>query len=319
MVSQAIKTAFSPENLAVFLESSRAPQAVFPVSPQGSSGALDDAVSAEVVDLIQDNSSGTDKGGVSSPVVSSDLRPKTTFTSISVPLSARVSSKLKAKIFANEYVDFGALLSSSPHNEGKYSLSMSPAVGSVIHPQLTLEPLHNSKRIQSIHQWVSAFTIFVSVYSEKFKAETSQLMKYCDVVRDLAHKGGDWIWYDEQFRYLRQSAPEQYPWDQTHWELWLRASSSFRKAQPSTNKPVVQNRSRFRSQFFPKGTCWAFQAGKHCSGCEFKHECFKCGAQHPGSQCSAPQPRTPFKGARGGTQTQGSSQSTSNASKRGSS
>ena len=126
MVSQAIKTAFSPENLAVFLESSRAPQAVFPVSPQGSSGALDDAVSAEVVDLIQDNSSGTDKGGVSSPVVSSDLRPKTTFTSISVPLSARVSSKLKAKIFANEYVDFGALLSSSPHNEGKYSLSMSP-------------------------------------------------------------------------------------------------------------------------------------------------------------------------------------------------
>ena len=40
----------------------------------------------------------------------------------------------------------------------------------------------------------------------------------------------------------------------------------------------MQNRSRFRSQFFPKGTCWAFQASKHCSGCEFKHECFKCGA-----------------------------------------
>ena len=140
------------------------------MSPQGSSGALDDAVSAEVVDIIQDNSSGTDTEGVPSPVVFSDSRPKTTFTSISVPLSARVSSKLKAKIFPNEYVDFGAILSSSPYNEGKYSLTMSPSVGSVIHPQLALEPLHNSKRIQSIHQWVSTFTIFVSVYSEKFKA-----------------------------------------------------------------------------------------------------------------------------------------------------
>ena len=98
-------------------------------------------------------------------------------------------------------------------------------------------------------------------------------MKYCEVVRDLAAKGGDWHWYDEQFRYVRQSAPEQYPWDRIHWELWLRASNTFRKPQPPTNKP------RFRSQFFPKGTCWAFQAGKHCSGCKFEHVCFKCGGK----------------------------------------
>lgn len=36
-------------------------------------------------------------------------------------------------------------------------------------------------------------------------------MKYCEVVRDLAQKAGDWIWYDEQFRYLQQTAPEKYP------------------------------------------------------------------------------------------------------------
>ena len=51
-----------------------------------------------------------------------DSPPQSTFTSISVPLSSRVSAKLKAKIFADEYVDFGALLSSSPKNKGKYSL-----------------------------------------------------------------------------------------------------------------------------------------------------------------------------------------------------
>ena len=141
---------------------------------------------------------------------------------------------------------------------------MAPSEGSSSRPQITLEPLQNAKRIQSIQQWVSAFNIFVSVYSEKFTVETPRLMKYCEVVRDLAQKSGDWIWYDEQFRYLRQTAPEKYPWDQIHWELWIRASSSFRKTQPLTNKQSQPNRSRFRSQFFPKGTCWAFQAGKHC-------------------------------------------------------
>ena len=27
-------------------------------------------------------------------------------------------------------------------------------------------------------------------------------MKYCNVVRDLAHKARDWIWYDKQFQLL---------------------------------------------------------------------------------------------------------------------
>ena len=44
------------------------------------------------------------------------------FTSIAVGFTSRVGAKLKGKIWANEYVDFGSLLSSFPRNEGKYSL-----------------------------------------------------------------------------------------------------------------------------------------------------------------------------------------------------
>ena len=41
--------------------------------------------------------------------------------------------------------------------------------------------------------------------------------------------------YDEQFRYLRQSAPESYPWDAVHWELWLKATTSlFRSSKQAT-------------------------------------------------------------------------------------
>ena len=65
-------------------------------------------------------------------------------------LLSRVSAKLKAKIFANEYVDFGALLSSSSNDEGKYSLSMARSEGSSSRPQITPEPLQSSKHIHSI-------------------------------------------------------------------------------------------------------------------------------------------------------------------------
>ena len=147
-------------------------------------------------------------------------------------------------------------------------------------------------------------------------------MKYCEVVCDLELKSGDWLWYDEQFRSIRQSDPEKFPCGQIHWELWLRASSNFRRQQPSTNKPQSQIRQRFHQPFFPKGTCWAFQAGKQCSGCQFKHVCYKCGAKHPGSQCSVRANQTHFggvgnKGKGGVTQVLGSPQPTSHPNKSG--
>ena len=47
--------------------------------------------------------------------------PKQIFASVAVSLSSRVSSKVKAKIWSNEYLDFGTLLSFSPNNQ-KFSL-----------------------------------------------------------------------------------------------------------------------------------------------------------------------------------------------------
>ena len=51
-------------------------------------------------------------------------------------------------------------------------------------------------------------------------------MKYCEVVRDLENKFGDWIFYDEQVRYLRQSPPDLYPCDQIYWELYTNMATS---------------------------------------------------------------------------------------------
>ena len=51
--------------------------------------------------------------------------PRQLFTSIAISLGSLVSAKIKAKIWQNEYVDFGALLDLGPPTE-KLALSLSP-------------------------------------------------------------------------------------------------------------------------------------------------------------------------------------------------
>ena len=207
------------------------------------------------------------------------------FASIAVALGSRVSPKLKAKIWANEFIEFGSLLTSSP-NQDRYSVCLAPSTNSSNQPRLTLEPCQPSKKIHTYMQWLSAFNIFVAIFSEKFPSETPGLMKYSEIVRDISTKPGDWYFYDEQFRYIRQSAPDQYPWDAVHWELWIKAVINFR-AKPTQTKPDMASPRNRPRQSFPRGTCWSFHAGKYCGGCKFEHICFKCGAKHPASQCSA--------------------------------
>ena len=63
---------------------------------------------------------------------------------------------------------------------------------------------------------------------KRASGDAPKLLKYCEVVRDLSQKSADWLFYDKQFPYLRQSAPQSYPWEQIHWELWLQAMTNSR-------------------------------------------------------------------------------------------
>ena len=72
-------------------------------------------------------------------------------------------------------------------------------------------------------------------------------MKYCEVVRDIAAKQGNWRYYDKQFRFLRQSKPDRYPWDNVAWELWHQAlHSSLTTSQPSCNNDFRTRRPNQR-------------------------------------------------------------------------
>jgi len=115
IVAQAVQSALSHNNMPTTLPSGRSTE---------QDAAAERAVERET-SAIATSSAGTES---LHPIIeNSDPKPKQVFTSLAVSLASRVSAKLKAKIWASEYVDFGSLLFSSPQNEGKYSLSMTPS------------------------------------------------------------------------------------------------------------------------------------------------------------------------------------------------
>ena len=169
--------------------------------------------------------------GVGAPAPGQD-RPRDVFTPTSLSIDCQVPAKLKAKIWAHEYFDFGLLLANSP-TEPQYHLSVttSAASGSAGLPTLYLEPTNKAKPLTSIDAWTSAFQIFVGVYTTKFPQEAPALMQYGEVVRDLAARGTNWRCYDTNFRYLKQQQPASLAWNVMHWELWIRSQNL------STTKP----------------------------------------------------------------------------------
>lgn len=85
---------------------------------------------------------------------------------------------------------------------------------------------------------MSAFRIFVTLYTRKYPADAPALMKYGDVIQDLASRSHNWKFYDENFRFMRQSQPEAYPWGTVQWELWLRSQVTPQSSQstPATHR-----------------------------------------------------------------------------------
>jgi hypothetical protein len=117
------------------------------------------------------------------------------FNSISIPIDAQVNPKLKPKIWANEFIEFGSLLKRGI-SEPSYHIAVRSGLVSQSNPTLSLEPTTKSRPISNVETWTTAFQIFVGIYTSKFPLEAPSLMKYGEVVRDLASRGGGWSFYE---------------------------------------------------------------------------------------------------------------------------
>lgn len=136
-------------------------------------------------------------------------RPQDPFTSINLPVDARVAMKLKTKIWQQEYIDFGSLLV-NPTLDGNFQLTIQKSTEG-LSPTLALEPLNKPKKISSIDTWLQAFHVFVGVYASRYPDEAPGLMKNGSTIQDLGVRGHNWRFYDENFRFLRQSRPLPFP------------------------------------------------------------------------------------------------------------
>jgi hypothetical protein len=164
-------------------------------------------------------------------------------------------------------------------SDNKFQLSFSSSDAG-LPPSLSVEPISKAKKITNISGWMSAFRTFVGVYAQKYPHESPALMKYGDIVQDLADRGQNWRFYDENFRFLRQTQRSSLSWANVHWELWLRSQHTSQKL-PNTMQLATSTLSGKGPQnAIPLGYCFKFHKGEACSGCEFKHSCFKCDGLH---------------------------------------
>ena len=123
----------------------------------------------------------------------------------------------------------------------------------------------------------------------------SKLMKYAEIVRDLANRkpGLSWLMYDIQCRCLRQS--QRISWDQLHTGFWVMAAttSTFRpqrRQQQSFQDSQSNNQSRPR---FLRDICWTYNRFGRCSNtdCHYEHKCGFCWGRHCAKSCNSNNPR----------------------------
>ena len=137
---------------------------------------------------------------------------------LSAPLSLdfAVNQEIKEKIWANEYIDFGLLL--NPSQAGQSNIIVQNTASG--NGSSCLIP-SNKKVPKTINDWLSAFAIFGSVYIAKYPRDGSSLLKYGEIIRQIAGEGGNFNTYDVSLRKLRQTTLIE--WNNFHTELYLKA------------------------------------------------------------------------------------------------
>ena len=173
---------------------------------------------------------------------------------------------------------------------------------------ISFQTSSRSRKILNVDTWSSAFIRFTAIYSMKFPLETPQLMKYMEIVRDIATRrpGLGFLYYDTQFRMLRESV--LLPWDHLHTEFWLMACNPVQH-NTSHPQPFRSPRQTNRPFHAPKpkrfllNTCWNFNKRSGCpnASCPHTHACGFCRGSHTASNCRSSNKeqsdRTPTKQA----------------------
>lgn len=197
------------------------------------------------------------------------------------PVDLGVDTKIKGKIWADQFVDMGSLLSS--REGGNIQLSEG-SDGS-----FSFKKVASAAPVKTMAQWFRAFHIFVAVYTSRYPAAAPKLMKYADTMQKLSHQAGDQsaLYYDRQFRQWRQDDPSMLPWDHVNTELYSAALASG-LCQKVQTRPLFRASASTPTAHTRKGICFMYNNNGRCSrtSCPFSHICSVCRGSHAKKSCN---------------------------------
>lgn len=201
------------------------------------------------------------------------------FSSVSSALTANVPAKIKEAIWAGGYVDFSELSDSSLTSGGAVSGKVS----------------------MSLTDWSRTWNKFSAILTEKSPSLSPLLSHHMEVVMRIHSKGGNWAYYDKEFRALVSRGEAQ--WGATHLELFMNALIVENNEKGATGKGTQDNTSRQGKLAVPQGACYRYHRTGFCPtgrGCRYQHKCFNkgCMGDHPTSRCRLPL-RKPYTVTRG--------------------
>lgn len=192
------------------------------------------------------------------------------------PVDLKINDKTRQKIWSDQYIDIASLLDPQVHSEIGITIISDPG------EPLKFAQTKSNKIISSLGQWCTAFEIFITIYCQKQPQALSPLMSYMNSIKTLCHKGGDYIAYDREFRYMKQTV--NLSWDTIHTGLWLECRDSGKNSK-NNQKNKNNNSDNFRGKTqnsktkqHPFGYCFRYHSFGKCgrSSCKFKHACYEC-------------------------------------------
>lgn len=147
-----------------------------------------------------------------------------------------------------------------------------------------------STSITDIEQWTTAFTTYLSVFSDKFPLRSQELLQYLSLIRYAArvHKGLGWVIYDYKFR-QKASKNKSLVWSTIDSQLWLTLftvpPAVLREEYPLFSKGPSSSSANSRGSY--TGICFVYNRAGSCTRhrCRYRHICNRCDGAHPGCEC----------------------------------
>lgn len=208
-----------------------------------------------------------------------------------------LDSKIKNKILEGDYVELASVLPTMENYVPSTNINVDKSANNALSITST-----RIRKVSNIFEWLQAFHIYASVYTEKFPLAAPQMFSYANRIMSMASDQslGGFIWrvYDEQFRKLKALMPNL-QWHIRDEQILSKAKEAAnRLSRPQFGSPAVasqQHRSKNQSKSFkprpqqvsaakprgwqkPNGLCWNANEGKSCAKnpCTMKHICWYC-------------------------------------------